>query len=173
MQLYVREALVDDVGAMVQLLLDGKLADDDDGLDFVDDYVDAMREIERTPGNYLMVGEVGGRVVSMLQLTTFRHFQHRGGKCAEIESLHVAQDMRGRGIGGRMVAHAISRATDLGCYRIQLTSNRLRPDSHRFYESHGFRATHHGYKRSLDLDWTPTRSASRRPIDADVVNAAP
>ncbi|NND74969.1 MAG: GNAT family N-acetyltransferase [Ilumatobacter sp.] len=169
MQLYLRDALPGDTEQLVGLVLAGKLTIDADDQLFLDDYVDALDEIDHTDGSYLLVAELGGRIVGMLQLITFRHFQHRGGRCAEIESMHVADDERGRGIGGRLVEYAISRAKDIGCYRVQLTSNNARADAHRFYEAHGFEHTHHGYKRYLDLDWTPTRSASRRrPIDAAV-----
>jgi GNAT superfamily N-acetyltransferase len=169
MQLYLRDALHDDIGDMVGLILDGKLAIDADDQLFLDDYADALDEINQTDGSYLLVAELGGRVAGMLQLHTFRHFQHRGGRCAEIESMHVAADVRGQGIGGRLLDYAISRAKDLGCYRIQLTSNSERSDAHRFYETHDFVPTHRGFKRYLDLDWTPTRSASRRrPADAQI-----
>jgi hypothetical protein len=32
---------------------------------------------------------------------------------------------------------------------VQLTSNKARTDAHRFYDHHGFVATHEGYKRYL------------------------
>ncbi len=163
MQLYVRDALDSDVDALVDLLLGGRIADGPDDQHHVADYLDAMREIERTDGTYLLVGELAGRIVAMLQLVTFRHLQHRGGRCAEIESMHVVADNRSTGIGAQILDHAVSRAKDLGCYRIQLTSNVERGDAHRFYEAQGFAATHSGFKRYLDLDWTPGRSAGRRP----------
>ena len=37
----------------------------------------------------------------------------------------------------------------LGCYRIQLTSNTARPDAHRFYERLGFVPSHVGFKMRL------------------------
>ena len=164
MQLYVRDALESDVAQLVDLLLGGRVADTPDDGHHEADYVDAIREIDRTDGSYLLVGELAGRIVGMLQLVTFRHLQHRGGRCAEIESMHVAADDRSTGIGGRMIEHAIGRARDLGCYRIQLTSRVERESAHRFYAEHGFEATHVGFKRYLDLDWTPGRSAGRRPL---------
>lgn len=169
MQLYLRDALHEDIPEMVGLILGGKLRIDDDDHLFLEDYADALHEINCTDGSYLMVADLGGRVVGMVQLFTFRHFQHRGGRCAEIESMHVAGDVRGQGIGGHLIDHAVSRAKDLGCYRIQLTSNLARTESHEFYEGRGFEHTHQGYKQYLDLDWTPTRSASRRrPDDAQI-----
>lgn len=167
MQLYLRDALYEDVDQLVGLVLGGKLTIDEDDHLFLDDYADALHEINETNGSYMIVADLGGRVVGMLQMFTFRHFQHRGGRCAEIESMHVAQDVRSKGIGSQLLDLAVSRAKDLGCYRIQLTSNVERADAHRFYEANEFRPSHQGFKRYLDLDWTPTRSASRRrPADA-------
>lgn len=162
MQLYFRDALDADVEDLVDVLLGGRLGQGADDPSYIDDYVDALREIDRTDGSYLLVAELGGRIVGMLQLFTFRHFQHRGGRCAEIESMHVVEDQRSTGVGGQLLDYAVSRAKDLGCYRIQLTSNIRRDDAHRFYEDHGFKETHKGFKQYLDLDWTPNRSAGRR-----------
>ena len=170
--MYLRDALAEDIEQMVGLVLGGKVTIDADDQLFLDDYADALHEINITDGSYLMVADLGGRIAGMLQMFTFRHFQHRGGRCAEIESMHVAEDLRGRGIGSRLLEHAVNRAKDLGCYRIQLTSNRVRSDAHAFYEAQNFEHTHHGYKQYLDLDWTPTRSASRRrPADAQIPTA--
>jgi GNAT superfamily N-acetyltransferase len=63
--------------------------------------------------------------------------------------MHVAEDQRGRGIGAALLNAAVERAKAAGCYRIQLTSNKLRPDAHRFYRRHGFEASHEGFKLYL------------------------
>lgn len=150
MQLYLRDALASDVDDLVELLMAGRLNATYDGPAHRVAYLDALREIDARDDSYILVAELGGHVVGMLQLFTFRHFQHRGGRCAEIESMHVAEERRGRGIGARLIGHAVTRARELGCYRIQLTSNEARADAHRFYESHGFVASHRGFKRYLD-----------------------
>jgi GNAT superfamily N-acetyltransferase len=80
----------------------------------------------------------------------FRHLQARGGLCAEIESVHVHPDWRSRGMGRVLMSAAIARARALGCYCVQLTSNRARPDAHRFYAALGFEDSHRGFKLMLD-----------------------
>ena len=45
---------------------------------------------------------------------------------------------------------AIEQARALGCYRVQLTSNEVRHDAHRFYEHLGFTPSHRGFKLALD-----------------------
>ena len=88
-------------------------------------------------------------MVGVLQLIIIQHLQRRGGVCAELESVHVAPEHRGQGIGGLLVEDAVRRAAEMGCYRVQLTSNRQRPDAHRFYEAHGFSPSHVGFKRVI------------------------
>ena len=113
MQLYLRDALPADIDGLLALLSGGRLVEGDDSpINLPADmasFVDAIREIDRTDGTYLMVADLGGRLVGMRQLITFRHLQHRGGRCAEIESMHVASDMRGQGVGGRLLDHAVRR----------------------------------------------------------------
>jgi GNAT superfamily N-acetyltransferase len=111
-------------------------------------YRTALRDVRDTSGGVL-VAELDGEVVGVCQLIVFRHLQARGGLCAEIESVHVHPDHRGRGIGSVLVRDAVSRARSLGCYRVQLTSNRARPEAHRFYERLGFEPSHVGFKRPL------------------------
>jgi GNAT superfamily N-acetyltransferase len=112
-------------------------------------YRAALREIDRS-GSTLLVGELDGEVVGVCQLIVFRHIQAGGGRCAEIESVHVHPDQRGHGVGTALMRHAIERARALGCYRVQLTSNTVREDAHRFYGSLGFVPSHVGFKLSLE-----------------------
>ena len=88
-------------------------------------YQAALDEIARGDGA-VFVAEIDGAVVGFCQLIVFRHLQARGGRCAEIESVHVHPDHRGVGIGTRLLSAAIDQARDLGCYRVQLTSNAAR-----------------------------------------------
>ena len=97
----------------------------------------------------MLVAEQDGVVVGVCQLIVFRHLQGRGGLCAELESVHVHPDHRGRGIGSVLVRDAVARARAVGCYRVQLTSNRARPEAHRFYERLGFVPSHVGFKLPL------------------------
>ena len=125
-------------------------------------YLAALAEIRRATGCDLLVAESDGRVVGMCQLVVFRHFQRRGGLCAEIESMHVHPDFRGRGIGGQLLTAAVDAARRAGCYRVQLTSNIQRVEAHRFYERHGFEPSHVGFKRLIGTDGTADRLTVHR-----------
>jgi GNAT superfamily N-acetyltransferase len=144
----VREAVDEDLPRIVELFNHGSLVEGKEDPKHLAPYRSALAEIDRGPGGVL-VAEVDGQVVGVCQLIVFRHLQNRGGLCAEVESVHVHPDQRGHGIGGVLLRAVVQRARDLGCYRIQLTSNNERPAAHRFYERLGFKPSHHGFKLIL------------------------
>lgn len=158
-RLRIREATPGDAPALVALIVGGALVvgrEADDGADLTD-YTDALAEIAETPGNVVLVaelvpapgGDAGATIVGTCQLITFRHLQRRGGRCAEIESMHVDAARRSEGIGAALLAAAVERARAAGCYRVQLTSDKARADAHRFYLRAGFEASHEGFKLML------------------------
>jgi GNAT superfamily N-acetyltransferase len=144
----VREATEADLGRIVELFEQGALVEGKEDPADLSPYRAALSEVAQGPGGVL-VAEVGGEVVGVCQLIVFRHLQARGGRCAEVESVHVHPDLRGHGIGRVLMAAAIAQARGLGCYRLQLTSNNARPEAHRFYRGLGFEDSHHGFKLML------------------------
>jgi GNAT superfamily N-acetyltransferase len=144
----VRDASDRDIGRIAELLDLGSLAEGKEAPLDLRPYLADLAEIRRQPGGVL-VAEWEGRVIGVCQLIVFRHIQSHGGLCAEIESVHVHRDQRGHGVGNILMEAAIERARQLGCYRVQLTSNLARPDAHRFYAALGFSPSHRGFKLAL------------------------
>ena len=144
----LRDARPDDAPAVAALLAGGSIRANEDPGDPAP-YRAAIEEISAQSPGAVLVAEVDGAVVGVCQLLVFRHLQERGGLCAEIESMHVAEKRRDEGIGSALLAFAIERARQAGCYRLQLTSNKVRRDAHRFYLRHGFVASHEGFKLYL------------------------
>jgi GNAT superfamily N-acetyltransferase len=66
-----------------------------------------------------------------------------------LEAVRVRADLRGAGLGRRLIGWAIDRAREHGCSLVQLTTDKRRADAHRFYASLGFAATHEGMKLAL------------------------
>ena len=145
----IRSARAEDVPRLIELLQHGSLVERRENPSDLPAYRAALVEIQATPGHDVLVAEQDGSVVGMCQLVIFRHLQHRGGRCAEVESLHVHPDFRGQGLGARLLHAAVEAARQAGCYRVQLTSNEQRTDAHRFYRREGFDATHLGFKRTI------------------------
>ena len=107
--------------------------------------------VERTrgAGGEVFVAVSDGEVVGLCQVMILAHFQRTGGWCGEVETVHVRADQRGRGVGAALLVAAEALARERGCYRIQLTSNLVRPDAHRFYERQGYVPSHQGFKKYL------------------------
>jgi GNAT superfamily N-acetyltransferase len=148
----LRRARRDDVPALLALLADDDKAshpERDGTVGGLDVYLEAFDDIARDPLGGLWVAELDGRVVGTFQLMVLRHLANRGGRVAQIESVHVHSSLRGRGIGAAMMRFAVEEARRLGCHRVQLTSNKRRAEAHRFYGRLGFTASHEGFKLPL------------------------
>lgn len=106
----------------------------------------AFDRIIKSSHDRLMVAELDGRVVGTFHLTYLTYLAGMGHPDAQVEAVHVHPDYRGRGVGACMMQWVIAQAKEKHCRRVQLTSNKLRLDAHRFYERLGFEASHQGMK---------------------------
>ena len=149
-QLTIRNASAGDVPRLIELLEAGALVDGKEDPSDVEAYRAALIEIKGSADNDILVADLNGEVVGMCQLVVFRHLQRHGGRCAEIESMHVHPTQRSKGIGERLLVAAMESAQQAGCYRVQLTSNLQRSGAHRFYERMGFDPSHVGFKRLIE-----------------------
>jgi len=150
-ELRVRRATRADVADIVRLLADDPLGAkrEHSASPLPDSYYTAFDAIDRDPNNELVVAEVAGKVVGVLQVTSIPYLTYRGSWRAQIEGVRVEASMRSAGIGRRLFEWAIERARDRGVRLVQLTSDKARPDAIRFYESLGFKASHEGLKLHL------------------------
>jgi ribosomal protein S18 acetylase RimI-like enzyme len=62
-----------------------------------------------------------------------------GERAGELETLSVLPECRGRGVGGELIEAAWRRLGEHGIDDMAITTTKTNIDSHRFYESHGFR----------------------------------
>jgi len=147
-----RDAAAEDLPTLVELLANDPLGSlrEAPGQGSLASYEKALAAIAADPNHEVLVAVSSGLVVGMLQLSVLPHLTYGGGWRAQIEGVRVAQHLRSKGVGRRLMTEAISRAKLRGCHLVQLTTDRKRPDALRFYESLGFEATHHGFKLHLD-----------------------
>lgn len=153
-QLSFRDATPADIIAMIRLSHAGDArGKDTPPLDpaSLDDprYRAAFDEITADPNHRLIVAERNGEVVGTLQLSFIPGLPNFGMKRGLLENVHIRADQRGTGLGSEMVLWAIERCRDAGCGLVQLTSNKLRLDAHRFYEKLGLTKSHEGFKLCL------------------------
>lgn len=146
-----RPAVPGDLPALVALLADDPLGAtrDDASLPLDPRYAAAFAAIETDPNQCLLVGVAGEDVVACLQLTFIPGLTRRGMWRGQIEGVRVAAAMRGTGVGHALMTHAIGLCRARGCGLVQLTTDKSRPDAHRFYADLGFVASHEGLKLAL------------------------
>ncbi|MGG7581488.1 GNAT family N-acetyltransferase [Rhizobium sp. Nf11,1] len=147
----IREARSDDLPALVALFAADALGGHGDTTDaeaFVD-YARAYAVIEASPDQTLYVAERGREVVGTFQTMLTTSLTGRGSSTMIIEAVQTRADMRGQGIGTGMIEFAVAEAKSRGVRLVQLTSNAIRKDAHRFYERLGFKPSHIGFKMAL------------------------
>lgn len=113
-------------------------------------YLDAFAAIE-ADGNQLLAVAVDDddRVIGCLQLSYIPGLSRTGMWRGQIESVRIAANHRGSGLGAAMIEWAVEQARARGCGLVQLTSDKRRPDAIRFYEKLGFVSSHEGLKLEL------------------------
>lgn len=142
-----REAAAEDVPAIVSLLHDDALGS---GREAPGDplYAAAFAAL-RGSGTRCIVGEAEGEIVACYELILIESLTLKATRRAQIEGVRIAGHLRGQGLGTRLIADAEARARAAGAGLLQLTMNLARTETRRFYERHGFEATHAGYKKAL------------------------
>ena len=151
MTITMRPAERRDLPALIALYRDdalGRLRESDDPADD-DAYEQGFDRVAADPSTCIYVAERGGDIVGTFQLTITPGLSRRGMVRATIEAVRTRADLRGRGVGARMMEHALHEARRRGADVAQLTSDLSRSDAHRFYERLGFSRSHAGFKRSL------------------------
>lgn len=148
----LREAVMDDVPAIVELLAADQLGASRDGVASEADlapYLAAFHALSADPAHLLVVATDGADLVATMQLSFLPGLARRGALRAQVEAVRVREDYRGRGLGAAVFRWAIDEARARGCSLVQLTTDNSRADAHRFYERLGFVASHSGLKLHL------------------------
>ena len=145
----IRPIELGDLAVAVTIIREGSFAPETENIDAADAYWAAVLETRVRRGDVL-VAELEGEVVGVVQVMIFPHFQHTGGWCCELETFYVREDLRSQGIGAQLLVAAESFARERGCYRVQLTSRNYRVDAHRFYQTHGYDQGSQGFKKLLE-----------------------
>lgn len=148
MDVTMRTAEVADLPAILRLLADDPLGKNRETAVGAP-YQAAFAAIAADPNHKMVVAELDGRVVGCFQLSFIPGLSRGGGWRAQIESVRIDSALRGQGTGQAMMQWAIARARARGCALVQLTTDKRRPDAHRFYARLGFVASHEGMKLEL------------------------
>ena len=150
-QLTYRKATINDLRAIVNLLLEDKLGQTREFRkpELNQCYIDAFHRIDIDFNQYLMIVENGVEIVGTCHLTAMPSLTFRGQTRMQIEAVRVLEKYRGQKIGEWMMQQAIKYGKSKGASIIQLTTNKKRTSAKNFYEKLGFEASHEGMKLYL------------------------
>lgn len=151
MTITIRKANRSDIVRIVELLAQDFLGKQRESYQdpLPEKYYSAFEEINSDSNNYLMVVESKNKVIGTMQLTIITYLTYQGGKRAQIEGVRIDESCRGMGLGKIMIEWAITKARELGCHVVQLTTDKKRPDALEFYKKLGFVSSHEGLKLHL------------------------
>jgi len=143
-----REAIVSDLTEIVRLLGDDDLGSQREKItgEIEPSYTRAFEAISADPHNNVYVVEREGKVVGCLQFTMIPNLSFSGAWRGQIEGVRIDKSLRGTGIGTEFFKWTLERARQSGCKIVQLIMNVARTDTHHFYETLGFKASHTGFK---------------------------
>ncbi len=147
----IRTATRADLEAIVGLLVDDVLGSGRDTLTATLDpaYEDAFAAIERDPNQKIVVMEAAGRVIGCMQISYLPGLSRKGMWRGQIESVRIARDLRGQGLGRAFFQWAIEDCRARGCGLVQLSTDASRIAAQRFYLALGFEPSHVGMKLKL------------------------
>lgn len=150
-RMVIREAVAGDLPALIAIFAADALGGHGDTTDpqAYGDYLAAFEAIDASANDCLYVAELDGEIVGTFQTTLCRSLSGRGAASMIVEAVQTHPDYRSRGIGKVMIETAIEAAKTQDCRLIQLSSNAVRKDAHRFYQRLGFTPSHIGFKLKL------------------------
>jgi GNAT superfamily N-acetyltransferase len=150
-EIVIRRAREEDLPHLIALFADDAVGGHGDTTDpeAHHDYLRAFHALDQAQNEQLFVATLDGAVVGTFQVTFLRTLAGRGALNMRIEAVQTRSDVRGRGIGARMIAQALEEGRRHDCKAAYLTSNLARTDAHRFYERQGFVRSHAGFKMPL------------------------
>jgi len=85
------------------------------------------------PGGEIVMALLDGRTIGCCALLP------HGPATLEIGKMAVAEELRGKGIGRKLLAHMIARGWELGAGRLYIETSTKLPNAVHLYESCGFR----------------------------------
>lgn len=139
--LEIRDAGEDDLDGILRVLAESGI---DGGRSFTPAEARVhFGHLRALPNFRLLVAVEAGEVVGTYCLILVQKLGKRGTPAGVVEDVAVLPGRQGRGIGRAMMEHALAECRRAGCYKLALSSNLVREEAHRFYESLGFEK--HGY----------------------------
>lgn len=146
----MRRAVAEDVAQILALLRDDPIGSlREKGTE--DRAAVAFAAIDADPNQLLLVVVDGWEdVVATMQVTFIPNLSRNGTLRAQFEAVRVSAELRDLGLGSALLRWALDECRRRGAGLVQLTTDKRRDGARRFYEAHGFVASHEGMKLELE-----------------------
>lgn len=148
----VRTATENDISGILELYLQLALdaaETESQQPQVLENHRQAFAMIENLPGCELIVAEEQGKLIGTAMLMIIPGLAHNASPWGQVEYVVVDSEYRRTGAGRLLMDYIRARCEEAGCYKIQLSSNKVRDEAHKFYESAGYRATAEGFRLYL------------------------
>lgn len=145
--LVIREASESDLDGVLALYAQPDI--DDGEVLALADAREVFARFKLYPDYKLYVVTDGSDIIGTFALLIVDNLGHLGAASGLVEDVVVDPRRHSQGIGKQMMAFAIERCRERGCYKVALSSNLKRERAHKFYESIGFKK--HGYSFYTEL----------------------
>jgi GNAT superfamily N-acetyltransferase len=108
-----------------------------------------FRKIKTYPNYKIYVAKYNDIIAGTFALAIMDNLAHLGKSSGLVEDVVVAPEMRSKGIGKKMMEHAMEICKQNNCYKLCLSSNLKRERAHSFYEKLGFKK--HGVSFLIEI----------------------
>ncbi len=134
--LEIRALGASDLEALLQLY--EHLHENDDPLPDRRELAAQWEHICSDPALIYLGGFRGAELVSSCTAVVVPNLTRGARPYAVIENVVTQRDLRGQGVGSRVLQALLDRRWAAGCYKVMLQSAAHRDSAHRFYEANGF-----------------------------------
>ena len=111
--------------------------------------ISIWKKMKQYPDYSIYLAKYDENIIGTFALLIMDNLAHFGTPSAIIEDVAVNEKYQNRGAGKKMMEFAMTLAKAKGCYKMILSSNKKRVESHRFYERLGFEQ--HGFSFVVNL----------------------
>lgn len=98
---------------------------------------------------YYVVAEVKKKVVGFISLHVQKILHHTGA-VAEVQELFVEFDLRGQGVGKKLVKYVEKIAQERGCKLFEVACRLKSESAHKFYQREGFLKSHYKFTSKIN-----------------------
>lgn len=148
MEIIIRKAVKKDIPSIISLY--SEIEFDDEEVLSLQKAESIFSIIESYPNYHLFIAVYGNEIIGTFALLIMHNLGHSERKSAVVEDVAVAKQWQGKGVGRILMERAMQICKEEGCYKLALSSNLLRENAHKFYESLDFKR--HGYSYLVEFD---------------------